>query len=396
MIFRNLIFCFLFFPGILAAQGVVWEPTLEAAFKKAKSQNKPIFVEYFSPTCPYCKQVDPFFTQPPVAQLYNEGFINFKLDVDSEEGRAFQKSVDLDIYGIPYFVFFKADSTLIHAREVSANVNSVLQPGKMVIENTYSAQHYAERFKKGERGENFLAQYALFSRVAKDLESNRAAINALWEVYPENKRSSPGSWAITKKATMDVDNGFVNYWLSNLTQAKAYEDASKYGNLSQAFSRILLSTLFSKRAETFKANQWEELRLKFSPVIGADEVFGLIWENEARANLKEGNLTKATEVGNKVFTNFKTQPESLLYLIQFFTEKCEDKICLDEIEKWLVTAQHLQIKDQSKATCHLKLAMLRKNQGKASEAVVEGQKALKYAQSANIDLTIYYNFLKEL
>lgn len=393
---RYFYFFLLFLPSVLLAQGVQWELTLENAFKKAKSLNKPLFVEFYSPTCPYCKQVDPFFNDAQAGRLYNEGFVNYKLNVDSDEGREFSTAVDLDVYGIPYFLFFKADSTLIHAREVAANLNSVLQPGKMVVEDTYSAHHYPKRFANGERSENFLAQYALFSRVAKDMESNRKAIDALWAVYPDSKKNSSGSWAITKKATMDVDNGFVDYWLSNLSQAKAHEDASKYGDLTQAFSRILYGTIFSKRAETFTADKWKELQTKFGPAIGEKEVFGLLWEKEARANAAEGNQTAALEIGKKAFGNYKTEAGSLVYLSQVFNDICKDKSCFTEVETWLETARHLQMEDSGKAMYFLQVARLDKNQGKVKEATAAGKQALALARAAKIDTTIYDNFLKEL
>ena len=41
------------------AQGIVWEPDIETAFKKAKAANKPVFIECYLPTCPVCMSFEP-------------------------------------------------------------------------------------------------------------------------------------------------------------------------------------------------------------------------------------------------------------------------------------------------------------------------------------------------
>lgn len=84
-------FCFVLLPFLGNAQGIKWEKSLHAAFAKAKAENKVLFVEFYSPTCPHCKKLAPILNDPTVAGLYNGNFVNYALDVDSEEGRNFAK-----------------------------------------------------------------------------------------------------------------------------------------------------------------------------------------------------------------------------------------------------------------------------------------------------------------
>lgn len=336
-------YLFLFFlPFLGQAQVVKWEKSLPEAFRQARLQNKVLFVEFYSPGCPYCQRVAPFFREKAVADLYNTAFVNYQLNVETEEAREFVKSTGLDVYGIPYFLFFRADSTLVHAREVSAELNSVLQPGKMVVEKTYTGENYARRFEAGERSENFLTHYAIFCRVKKDTLMNKKVIDALWAVYPEEKRSSQNSWLILNKAVMDSRNGFTDYWLGNVQKATAYEAASAHGNVENAFSRLLYGTLFSREAQAFSAAEWRALREKFTPVL--KEALSLTWEKEVLAHLREGHTPQALSTGEEAARHFRADAASLNYLAEVFEKNCAAKECRDAAAAWRKSAQALQKK----------------------------------------------------
>lgn len=341
-------FLLLFLPFLAYSQEVKWEKSLSEAFQKAGKQDKILFVEFYSPGCPYCQRIAPFFKEKAVADLYNTAFVNYQLNVETEEGRQFAEHAGLDVYGIPYFLFFRADSTLVHAREVSAELNSVLQPGRMVIEKTYTGENYARRFEAGERSENFLTHYALFCRVKKDTLTNKKVIHALWETYPEEKKNSLTSWIILKKALMDAENGFADYWLGNVTQATAYEKASAHGDVKYAFSRLLYGTLFGREAMTFDAARWKTLREKFSPVLGEKETLGLTWEKEVLAHLREGHTAEALSTGRQAAEYFEKDAASLNYLAGVVEQNCSEKNCSDAVTAWRESARRLQEKEIKK------------------------------------------------
>ncbi len=336
----------LFLPFFVHAQEVKWENSLPEAFREARRQGKVLFVEFYSPGCPHCQRITPFFKEKAVADLYNSAFVNYQLNVETDEAREFVNHTGLDVYGIPYFLFFRGDSSLVHAREVSADLNSVLQPGKMVTERTYTGENYARRFEAGERSENFLTHYAIFSRVKKDTATNRKIIDALWETYPVEKRNSQTSWIILKKALMDAENGFTDHWLRNVPQATAYETAPAQANVETAFSRLLYGTLFGREAQTFSAVQWKTLREKFTPVLGEKETLGLTWEKEVLAYLREGNTVQALSTGEEAAKHFRGDAGGLSYLAQVFDKNCG--VCKDAAEGWRESARALQEKEMKK------------------------------------------------
>lgn len=337
---------FFFLPLLTSAQEVKWESSLAEAFRRAGKENKILFVEFYAPGCPYCQRIAPFFKEKAVAELYNTAFVNYQLNVDTPEAVDFVKSTGLDVYGIPYFLFFRADSSLVHAREVSADLNSVLQPGRMVTEKTYTGENYARRFEAGERSENFLTHYAIFARVKKDTLTNKKVIQALWETYPPEKRTSQASWIILKKALMDTQNGFTDHWLRNVAQARAFEEASAHGSVENAFSRLLYGTLFSREADDFTAARWKALRKDFTPVV--KETPGLIWEKEVLAALREGNTAEAISAAEEAAQYFRDDAASLTYLAQVLDKKCGEDVCRQAAAGWRESARRLQEKEIKK------------------------------------------------
>lgn len=339
-------YLFFFFPLFTYAQEVKWESSLAEGFRRAGKENKILFVEFYAPGCPYCQRIAPFFKEKTVAELYNSAFVNYQLNADTPEAADFVKATGLEVYGIPYFLFFRADSSLVHAREVSAELNSVLQPGKMVIEKTYTGENYARRFEGGERSENFLTHYAIFARVKKDTLTNRKVIQALWEMYPPEKRSSRTSWAILKKALLDTQNGFTDYWLQNIARASTFESASSHGSVENAFSRLLYGTLFSREAEAFTAARWRALRENFTPVL--KEAPALIWEKEVLAAFREGNTAEALSAAEEAAKYFRDDAAGLSYLAQVMDKNCRDNDCRRAVDGWRQSARRLQEKEIKK------------------------------------------------
>jgi thiol-disulfide isomerase/thioredoxin len=67
---------------------VTWNPSIDDALAQAKASGKLLFVECYSPTCPVCQSMEPFFKKTEVATKYNSSFINYKLDVGNDEQAA--------------------------------------------------------------------------------------------------------------------------------------------------------------------------------------------------------------------------------------------------------------------------------------------------------------------
>lgn len=88
---------------ISGGQGIAFrENNLKAALEKAKSENKPVFVDFMADWCDPCKQLSRnVFTVPEIAEYFNSRFVCVQVDVSKEENLAQQYRVQ----ALPTLVF---------------------------------------------------------------------------------------------------------------------------------------------------------------------------------------------------------------------------------------------------------------------------------------------------
>ena len=98
---------FIVITGFRAPETKVNWVTLAEAIELAKSNNKPIFIDFTAEWCGWCKVMDQkTFTQPDVVAFMNNNFITVKLDYDSKEkldffGDSMTAREIADLYKVP-------------------------------------------------------------------------------------------------------------------------------------------------------------------------------------------------------------------------------------------------------------------------------------------------------
>ncbi len=75
--------------NVAFSQGIAFEPTIDAAFQKAKATGKPVFVECYHPNCPICMALEPTLKNAEVGKYYNQNFVNYKLNLSDAKQVAF-------------------------------------------------------------------------------------------------------------------------------------------------------------------------------------------------------------------------------------------------------------------------------------------------------------------
>lgn len=112
---KTLIFIFLMFSAqTLLAQGVVFETgTWSEVTAKAKRDNKPIFVDFYTSWCAPCKVIaTTVFPDAKLGRIYNDKFVNYKIDAEKGEGVELAKKYGVAAY--PTFVYLDSNGELIN------------------------------------------------------------------------------------------------------------------------------------------------------------------------------------------------------------------------------------------------------------------------------------------
>lgn len=244
---KNLFFVLFFAINLLSfGQEIQFEKTLKQAFIKAKQENKSVFIEYYSSSCPICKKVAMTLKNPKVVAYYNKKFVSYALNIDNgmtTEEENFMNASGLHFDGVPVFIFFDANSNYLHHSSVKADANTIMEIGRVSLQPNLRNAALAEKYQKGDRTIKTLYAYADLLRTYQDFEKQNEVADALYEVFPKSDLSTQKSYIVLKNVVNSIENGFFLHWIRNLNDLKGFETGAKAGTETTVLERILLKEL---------------------------------------------------------------------------------------------------------------------------------------------------------
>lgn len=149
----------------LLAQGVVFESgTWSEMIGKAKEQNKLIFVDFYTTWCAPCKVVTTtVFPDPKLGRLYNEKFVNYKIDAEKGEGVELAKKYGVSAF--PTFLYINGDgevvSRLVGGKTIKEFITEI--DNVEVYAKYGGTNKMEEAYAAGRNDSEFLADYLQFS-----------------------------------------------------------------------------------------------------------------------------------------------------------------------------------------------------------------------------------------
>lgn len=372
--------------AVIDPNTVTWVPDITEALAKAKATGKLLFVECYSPTCPICQSIDPYFSTPEIAERYNTDFVNYKLDVGVAEQVKFLSDRNIWLPSFPQFLFFDGDGRLVHQGEVTATTESILAVAADAQTPEKRTGNYKARFDQGERDFDFLVKYGIYTRLVKDTVENRKVGDALFEVFPKNEINSEASWAATKKVVTSVDNGFFKHWINQMPRAAEFE--KKAGHAGQELHGLgaIIQTSVAKDGKTYGTQQLTLMKDYIRKVGGGEYADTYVWEYETLANLREGKPAAALAIGRNMAAKFAGNGPSLVYITKVFNDHFPDNSFLPVAGEWMNAAAPLVTEPNQKAEYHYELARLKLKAGDKAAAAENAREAQKLAGSAGSDL----------
>ncbi len=307
---------------------------LRTVFDLAKTQNKPVLLEVYAPTCHVCNAFAPTFNLPQVGNYFNQNFISYKLDITTPEGTAFLNKQGLYILSTPTLLFFDKDVKLMHISILGENNNSanvLIEAGTKALNPAQRTSAYKASFRGGNKEANFLIEYGLISRVVRDTVDNISAMNAYAKKIPKSQYGNNTSFLLLQKVVIDDENEMFKYLMNNLPSFYAKNEKKL---VNQTAENIIMYSLYSSRGMKYSTAKINTVRANLAK-IGVDKksIDGRVWREESKAYFRENKPAVAITILRKLI-DAKTDKASYVFLSNWVKSSTSDKAALLMASQW--------------------------------------------------------------
>lgn len=167
--------------------------------KKAKAENKLIFVDFYTQWCGPCyNMAKSVFTLPNVGSFYNKNFICAKIDTENGEGIELAKKYH--VRSFPTYVFIDPTTEeAVHRSQSRQTDKQFIFTGQSALVPTRRSVYLEESYKKGNREADFLIDYINYYSTVFASKNVNTAFDELIE----------GGAKLTDKKIWDVFNQAV-------------------------------------------------------------------------------------------------------------------------------------------------------------------------------------------
>lgn len=188
--------------------------SLEEGLKKAKKENKIVFIDVYATWCGPCKYLSKnVFVDDDLGEFMNENFVSLKLDGEKGDGLRLMNEFSLDSY--PTMLFLNSDMDLLQkivgavsAEQIEAVGNEVIHPEETAI---YQLE---QQYKSGNRDRDVLAAYAVeLLNADREMES---IVDEFLELYPEPNLKDENEFLVFCLGVNDRDHASMKAFLGDL------------------------------------------------------------------------------------------------------------------------------------------------------------------------------------
>ena len=133
--------------------------------KKARKENKLIFVDCYTSWCGPCKMMTKdVFTQDHVADYFNTNFVNYKVDMEKGEGPELKPGWEINAY--PTFLVINAEGEVVHRVVGAYDADEFISYMKEAQSDDKNYAALKKAYEAGKRDGEFMFSYLRSLRMA--------------------------------------------------------------------------------------------------------------------------------------------------------------------------------------------------------------------------------------
>lgn len=196
--------------------GIQFEHTSwQEILKKAKSENKLIFIDAYTTWCGPCKvMAKNVFTDDEVGVFFNQNFINVKLDMEKEPGLSLKSKLNVTAY--PTLIFIDANENIEHKAVGALPKADFLKFGNEVLGGVMKLSDYNEAYQqKGISDFEFLTNYLKMLSSAGENAKLKEVVMRYFDELESAKLLSQENWNLFKEYIHTTENKAFLYLLNN-------------------------------------------------------------------------------------------------------------------------------------------------------------------------------------
>lgn len=255
--------------SILLHAQVIFEPSLSAAFKKAKEQNKPVFIEYYNSDCSICKRLGSLLREDAaVIAQYNNNFINYAMNTYGElsvEESDLLAHAHLHFESVPVLLYFDKNKNFLHHSSGDITAALVIAESQKAVLPEYNSSGLKAKYEAGDRSVRTLYAYSNLLLIQKNNQLLKNVTQQLFKTFDKSELPTKKSYLILKQVVNATDNGFFQYWVNNVDGLKGFETGAKADTELGYLQTILLRELSQpdiKKWDRAKQNRYKDYILK--------------------------------------------------------------------------------------------------------------------------------------
>lgn len=265
--------CFYLLSAIaINAQGIqFFEGSWAEVLDKAKSENKLIFVDAYTKWCGPCKRLqNTVFPTKEAGDFYNQNFINFKIDMETQAGIEFGIKYPVGAYPTLFYINHKGE--IVYSNVGSADVSRLIELGKKAILGFNDSPELENEWSNGNRDYDLVLKYVK-SLVLKSKPANKIVFEYL-KPSPEISKE--------QKAVL-------------LFESTSECDSRLFDMLTTKQNMKLISGVYSKNEISEKIYQvcWRTVEKSYQYDVPA-------LQEEAKGKMKKFNSERYSEFNAKI------------------------------------------------------------------------------------------------
>lgn len=362
-----------------------WEEILN----RSGEEEKLIFLDAYASWCGPCKQMSKnVFTDPKVAEFYNDNFINAKIDMEKGEGLELAKLYGVRAY--PTLLFLNSKGEVVSRICGSMGVDDFIKIGDAALRTEQPLYKWEADFKEGKltAEKMFLYLDLLETGCASTNDPASSYLASLKDI----DKVSKDNFAILSKYLADIDAEPFKFLVNDQASFKKHNNAAE---VDKTIVDAYVSHGYSKhiRVKEFDATAYNKFKKRIEKETGklSDRII-LTLEVLRYDKNKEWNKMLETSVNLSDKYDLSDDPDLLNRMADRAYEHTDNKMLLNMAVEWAT----MNYQNTQHPYYHFTYAQVLNKTGQKEQALKVMEGATELAQKDGYDLTPFLEYIEEI